>query len=348
MNEGSVKFPFMPIRSRSILAQWRSSKLRFARGVLALVFTSVLLSGFMKESLHQRIISPSERAGISGYTYLLEPLWWAGMVTMITGEVANFVVYIYAAAVLVTPLGTLSITVSAVLGHFLLNEKLQKMGVHCGISCYCDSDTSKAYSKFWPLNQVLDFNFYLYLTCKLHKFSGLLICVPFCFPSTEFLVFAVLALILHFEPRYGQTNMLIYLASHSSRALKFIILALDTFNAAIVSPVYYVMFTTLTIIASAIMFEDWSGQDMRSIASEICGFITVLSGTTLLHATRDQEQADMQGRLLLIRMLGSYPFVTILVLLSIGTKSEVKFYFRYRTLTWYIGDDSTKGPEDEH
>ena len=31
--------------------------------------------------------------------------------------------------------------------------------------------------------------------------------------------------------------------------------ALDTFNAAIVSPVYYVMFTTLTIIASAIMFK---------------------------------------------------------------------------------------------
>lgn len=31
--------------------------------------------------------------------------------------------------------------------------------------------------------------------------------------------------------------------------------ALDTFNAAIVSPVYYVMFTTLTIVASAIMFK---------------------------------------------------------------------------------------------
>lgn len=31
--------------------------------------------------------------------------------------------------------------------------------------------------------------------------------------------------------------------------------ALDTFDAAIVSPVYYVMFTTLTIIASAIMFK---------------------------------------------------------------------------------------------
>lgn len=31
--------------------------------------------------------------------------------------------------------------------------------------------------------------------------------------------------------------------------------ALDTFNAALVSPVYYVMFTTLTIIASIIMFK---------------------------------------------------------------------------------------------
>jgi hypothetical protein len=31
--------------------------------------------------------------------------------------------------------------------------------------------------------------------------------------------------------------------------------ALDTFSATIVSPVYYVMFTTLTIVASAIMFK---------------------------------------------------------------------------------------------
>jgi magnesium transporter len=31
--------------------------------------------------------------------------------------------------------------------------------------------------------------------------------------------------------------------------------ALDLFNTAIVSPVYYVMFTLLTIIASIIMFQ---------------------------------------------------------------------------------------------
>lgn len=71
--------------------------------------------------------------------------------------------------------------------------------------------------------------------------------------------------------------------------------ALDTFNTAIVSPIYYVMFTTLTIVASAIMFKDWSGQDATSIASEICGFITVLSGTIMLHSTREPETVNGSG-----------------------------------------------------
>lgn len=34
-----------------------------------------------------------------------------------------------------------------------------------------------------------------------------------------------------------------------------LIQALDTFNTAVVSPIYYAMFTSLTILASAIMFK---------------------------------------------------------------------------------------------
>jgi hypothetical protein len=36
--------------------------------------------------------------------------------------------------------------------------------------------------------------------------------------------------------------------------------ALDTFNTAIVSPIYYVMFTTATIVASAILFNGWGTE----------------------------------------------------------------------------------------
>ncbi len=49
--------------------------------------------------------------GIGGYSYLVEPLWWAGMLTMIVGEIANFAAYAFAPAILVTPLGALSIIV---------------------------------------------------------------------------------------------------------------------------------------------------------------------------------------------------------------------------------------------
>lgn len=108
----------------------------------------------------------------------------------------------------------------------------------------------------------------------------------------------------------------------------FLLQALDTFNAALVSPVYYAMFTTLTIIASGIMFkvnyltiyllrsqvlhsykcktvnvnwlprsmlQDWSGQNASTIVSELCGFITVLSGTIILHSTREQQPVSSQG-----------------------------------------------------
>ncbi|KAK4258508.1 hypothetical protein QN277_004950 [Acacia crassicarpa] len=314
-------------------------------GLILAVTSSVFIgaSFILKKKGLKRASVHGTRAGGGGYTYLLEPLWWAGMVTMIIGEVANFVAYIYAPAVMVTPLGALSIIVSAVLAHFLLKEQLQKMGILGCISCIVGSvvivihapqeQTPNSVQEIWDLATQPAFLVYVVATISV-----------------------VLALILHFEPRYGQTNMLVYLGICSLvgsltvvsikaigiaikltleginqitypqtwffltvaiicviTQLNYLNKALDTFNAAIVSPVYYVMFTTLTIIASAIMFKDWSGQNANSIASEVCGFITILSGTIILHATRDQEQSNMQG-----------------------------------TLKWYIGEDSVKGLEDEH
>lgn len=40
-----------------------------------------------------------------------------------------------------------------------------------------------------------------------------------------------------------------------TKLIVFHLQALDTFNTAIVSPIYYVMFTSLTILASVIMFK---------------------------------------------------------------------------------------------
>ncbi|CAI0438404.1 unnamed protein product [Linum tenue] len=246
-----------------------------AKGLILAVASSAFIgsSFILKKKGLSRAGIAGTRAGAGGFTYLLEPLWWAGMITMIVGEIANCVAYVYAPAVLVTPLGALSIIISAILAHFMLNERLQRMGVVGCVSCIVGSvvivlhapqeRTPSSVEEVWNLATQPAFLMYVVVT-----------------------VAAVLTLVLHFEPRSGQTNMLVYLGICS---LMGSITALDTFNATLISPVYYVMFTTLTIVASSIMYKDWAGQDAASIASEICGFITVLSGTIILHSTRDQE-----------------------------------------------------------
>ncbi|CAL1353158.1 unnamed protein product [Linum trigynum] len=313
--------------------------------ILAVASSAFIGSSFiLKKKGLNRAAASGTRAGVGGYTYLLEPLWWAGMITMIVGEIANCVAYVYAPAVLVTPLGALSIIISAILAHFMLNERLQKMGVVGIVSCIVGSvvivihapqeHTPSSVEEVWNLATQPAFVMYVAAT-----------------------VSAVFALILHFEPRSGQTNMLVYLGICSLMGsitvvsvkaigiaikltldginqitypqtwfflmvagicvitqLNYLNKALDTFNATLISPVYYVMFTTLTIVASAIMYKDWAGQDASSIASEICGFITVLSGTIILHSTRDQEpHPSSRG-----------------------------------TVTWYVRSDSFKNPDQEH
>ena len=63
--------------------------------------------------------------------------------------------------------------------------------------------------------------------------------------------------------------------------------ALDIFNTSLVTPIYYVMFTTLTIIASAILFREWEVLDSKDTTGAICGFLTIVCGVFLLHAFKD-------------------------------------------------------------
>ncbi|CAL9069028.1 unnamed protein product, partial [Musa banksii] len=69
-------------------------------------------AGFIvKKQGLRRTGASGPRAGVGGYGYLLKPLRRIGMVTMIFGEIANFMAYIFAPAVLVTPLGALCLIV---------------------------------------------------------------------------------------------------------------------------------------------------------------------------------------------------------------------------------------------
>lgn len=56
----------------------------------------------------------NEVAG-EGYGYLKNVFWWSGMTLMIIGEICNFVAYSFTDAILVTPLGALSVVITTIL-----------------------------------------------------------------------------------------------------------------------------------------------------------------------------------------------------------------------------------------
>jgi hypothetical protein len=75
--------------------------------------------------------------------------------------------------------------------------------------------------------------------------------------------------------------------------------ALDLFNTAIVTPIYYVMFTTLTITASMILMREQ--QTPTQLLTEASGFVTIVCGTFLLHTTKDVDLPVAAFMQLLVR-----------------------------------------------
>ncbi|KAK9673594.1 hypothetical protein RND81_12G177600 [Saponaria officinalis] len=287
---------------------------------LLLAFTS---SGFIgasfiikKKGLWKAAAS-GVRAGLGGFSYLFEPLWWVGLFMMIVGEIANFVAYAFAPAVLVTPLGAMSIIVSAVLAHFMLNERLNKLGFMGCLLCIVGSvivvvhapqeHSISSVQEIWNMATQIAFLLYVGLVLVL-VFILLLYFAPLCGHSNVLIftgicslmgslsVMSVKALGISIKLTLEGNNQLMYPETWFFTAVLMICIltqmnylnkALDTFNTVVVSPIYYVMFTTLTILASVIMFKDWDGQDGGAIVSEICGFVVIISGTTLLQMTKD-------------------------------------------------------------
>lgn len=42
-------------------------------------------------------------------------------------------------------------------------------------------------------------------------------------------------------------------------------------------------------------YQDWSGQSASNIVSEMCGFITILSGTIVLRSTKEPDPPSNAG-----------------------------------------------------
>eukprot|EP00112_Aurelia_sp_Birch-Aquarium-sp1_P023738 Seg7190.1 transcript_id=Seg7190.1/GoldUCD/mRNA.D3Y31 product="Magnesium transporter NIPA2" protein_id=Seg7190.1/GoldUCD/D3Y31 len=233
------------------------------------------------------------------------------------GEAANFSAYAFAPAILVTPLGAISVLVSAILASYFLNENLNLYGK---IGCFLCIIGSTVLIIHAPQEE--NVSTMEELSVKLRD--------PGFICYTVLAAGVALFLIIKIAPKHGKDNILIYIAicsligsltvmackglgivlkrtfsGHSEVAnpvtwmllisgviciltqMVYLNKALDIFNTSIVTPIYYVMFTTCTITASAILFKEWENLGSKNILGALCGFLTIIVGVFLLHAFRE-------------------------------------------------------------
>ncbi|XP_043927996.1 magnesium transporter NIPA2 isoform X2 [Protopterus annectens] len=295
-------------------------KYDFYIGLGLAVSSSIFIGGsfiLKKKGLLRLARKGSMRAGQGGHAYLKEWLWWAGLLSMGAGEVANFIAYAFSPATLVTPLGALSVLVSAVLSSYFLSERLN---LHGKIGCLLSMVGSTVMVIHAPQEEEVE---------TLEEMSNKL-------GAPGFVVFATLVIIVSLMmifvvgPRHGQTNILVYITICSvigalsvscvkglgivikqliagkpvlrhplswimllslvacvSTQINYLNKALDIFNTSVVTPIYYVFFTSSVLTCSAVLFKEWQHMDSKDIIGTFSGFITIIVGIFLLHAFKD-------------------------------------------------------------
>lgn len=81
--------------------------------------------------------------------------------------------------------------------------------------------------------------------------------------------------------------LLLGLVACVSTQINYLNKALDIFNTSLVTPIYYVFFTTSVLTCSAILFKEWGHMGSDDVIGTLSGFSTIIIGIFLLHAFKD-------------------------------------------------------------
>ncbi|XP_053110362.1 magnesium transporter NIPA3 isoform X2 [Hemicordylus capensis] len=296
------------------------SKYSLYIGVALAIGSSIFVgSSFIlkKKGLLQLAEKGVTRAGQGGHSYLKEWLWWAGLLSMGIGEAANFAAYAFAPATLVTPLGALSVLISAILSSSFLNEKLN---IHGKMGCILSILGSTVMVIHAPEEEEVASLGEMEMKLK----------DPVFIAFAAVIIVILLVLIFVVAPRLGQTNVLVYISICSvigafsvssvkglgiaikdllyqkpvyrhplvyilvgilvlsvSTQINYLNKSLDVFNTSLVTPIYYVCFTTTVVICSIILFKEWNSMGLGDIIGTLSGFFTIIIGIIFLHAFKN-------------------------------------------------------------
>ncbi|KAG5276006.1 hypothetical protein AALO_G00126890 [Alosa alosa] len=271
------------------------------------------------------------RARERGGSYLAETVWWIGTLATVVGQIGNFVAYNAAPAVLVTPLGALGVLFGATLASFVLQEHLNILGkLGCALCCCgsvvliihspkSDNMTSSAELEERLVDPVV--MVYITLVAVLlfvligwlapaYGSSNIMVYVGICSLLGTFTVPCCKGLGLAAQDAFDGISVasnrafMLFLGLLGTLIVSiliqftFINRALERFSSHMFEAIYYVTFTSTVILASAILFREWTSVSIVDCLGMLCGLTTVSIGVALLRISQDALLTWKQTKML--------------------------------------------------
>ncbi|GAA5814991.1 hypothetical protein MFLAVUS_008495 [Mucor flavus] len=274
---------------------------------LILAMSSSVFIGLSFVITKKGLLSSRRRHGVSAvegkHHYLKNWTWWAGIGTMAIGEILNFSAYSFAPPILVTPLGALSVILGAIFASIFLKEKLGSIGkIGCLLSVVGafiivlhapeDKDvTSVEELLYYALQPGIVTFFMIFKLVPLYGTKNPFIYISICSLVGSVSVMAIKAFGIALKLTFAGNNQLTHPSTYAFGLIVVICIivqmnyfnkALEQFSTNVVNPIYFVCFTTATIVASAILFHGFNTDNPTNIASLICGFVIIFTGVYLL------------------------------------------------------------------
>ncbi|PIL36270.1 transporter [Ganoderma sinense ZZ0214-1] len=237
------------------------------------------------------------------------------MTMMILGELCNFAAYAFVEAIVVTPMGALSVVICAILSSIFLQEKLSFFGwLGCGLCVLGSVIIALNGPQESSIGQITAFQ-------KLFLSPGFLV-------YGSILIAASLVIVFFFAPRYGKNSMLWYIMVCSMiggisvsvttglgsaivttamgdnqfkhwfiyflivfvavtliTEVYYLNVALALFNTAMVTPTYYVIFTFFSMVTTIVLFQGLQSSVVQ-IITLVMGFLVICVGITVLQLSK--------------------------------------------------------------
>ncbi|KAJ1741429.1 hypothetical protein LPJ78_003732 [Coemansia sp. RSA 989] len=237
------------------------------------------------------------------------------------GEFANFAAYSFAPAILVTPLGALSVIVGAILASIFLGERINTVGKAGCALCLMgsvivvlnaprDGDIESVEQIMHMVMQppflayaVVSVSFLAFMITRVAGRYGQqnpLVYLSICSIAGSMTVTACKAFGIALKLTFAGNNQFVHLSTYFFAGVVILCIvvqmnyfnkALEQFDTNLVTPIYYVFFTSATILASVALFQGFTDSTNKELASLFCGFITIFIGVFLLNSTKTGADA---------------------------------------------------------